>query len=247
MQYATHTQIDHFHLIKRLYLFINYFWLFLGLGSSSKTFMGPIYIDQQLFFWKYSSILLLWNFPGGGWLDFTIIIKTKSPDFDIELQLTTSGLKLFRCSFTGNHRVRESWPIVTRARSITPVINQLLSVPNQNLVRILLSKLHKGHSPVYSILCRVIQVNRDMLMGRKVSFYTFNFDSFSVKRNSAPSWHQIWWIPATLDGIYDQDRLVNLVQLSFAIVRNVPTFKKKFSFHSQMLCLITAVFMPNMT
>ena len=42
--------------------------LFLGLGSGSKLFLGPTYIDKQLLFWKYSSILLLWTFWGGdGW------------------------------------------------------------------------------------------------------------------------------------------------------------------------------------
>ena len=28
--------------------------LFFGLGSDSKTFLGPTYVDNQLWFWKYS-------------------------------------------------------------------------------------------------------------------------------------------------------------------------------------------------
>jgi len=43
------------------------FWglseLFLGLGSGSKTFLEPTYLDQQILFSMYSSILLFLNFP----------------------------------------------------------------------------------------------------------------------------------------------------------------------------------------
>ena len=58
--------------------------LFFGLMSGLKTFLGPAYIDLQLLFWKYSSVLLFKNFPGwvagwlGGGLENLILMKTQS-------------------------------------------------------------------------------------------------------------------------------------------------------------------------
>ena len=47
--------------------FLNYFWAFggyfFGLGSDSKNLLLPTYIDNQLWFWKYSHIFLFSIWP----------------------------------------------------------------------------------------------------------------------------------------------------------------------------------------
>ena len=55
----------HFFLAFWGYLFVPS-GLFLGSGSGSKTFLGPTYVDNQLWFWKYSSIFLFLIRPNFG-------------------------------------------------------------------------------------------------------------------------------------------------------------------------------------
>ena len=49
-----------------IFHFLGISWLFLELLLGSKTFVGPTYVNNQLWFWKYSLIFFVFNFATFG-------------------------------------------------------------------------------------------------------------------------------------------------------------------------------------